>query len=38
MTTEAIAEMDALDQIGETVIEAIKAYFAEATTAASSSG
>ncbi|MFZ0423523.1 MAG: NAD-dependent DNA ligase LigA [Xanthobacteraceae bacterium] len=26
---EAIAEMDALDQIGETVIEAIKAYFAE---------
>ena len=26
---EAIAEMDALDQIGETVIEAIKAYFGE---------
>jgi DNA ligase (NAD+) len=26
---EAIAEMDALDQIGETVIESIKAYFAE---------
>ena len=27
---EAIAEMDALDQIGETVIDAIKAYFGEA--------
>ena len=26
---EAIAEMDALDQIGETVIESIKAYFGE---------
>ncbi|MGA2816178.1 MAG: NAD-dependent DNA ligase LigA [Xanthobacteraceae bacterium] len=26
---ETIAEMDALDQIGETVIEAIKAYFGE---------
>ena len=26
---EAIAEMDALDQIGETVIDAIKAYFGE---------
>ena len=26
---EAVAEMDALDQIGETVIEAIKAYFGE---------
>ena len=26
---EAMAEMDALDQIGETVIEAIKAYFGE---------
>jgi DNA ligase (NAD+) len=26
---EAIAEMDALDQIGDTVIESIKAYFAE---------
>jgi DNA ligase (NAD+) len=26
---EAIAEMDALDQIGETVIESIRAYFAE---------
>jgi DNA ligase (NAD+) len=26
---EATAEMDALDQIGETVIESIKAYFAE---------
>jgi DNA ligase (NAD+) len=26
---EAIAEMDALDQIGDTVIEAIKAYFGE---------
>src|SRR6202012_5607678 len=26
---EAIADMDALDQIGETVIEAIKAYFGE---------
>jgi DNA ligase (NAD+) len=26
---DAIAEMDALDQIGETVIEAIKAYFGE---------
>ncbi|MGA2893889.1 MAG: NAD-dependent DNA ligase LigA [Xanthobacteraceae bacterium] len=26
---EAMVEMDALDQIGETVIEAIKAYFAE---------
>ena len=26
---EAIAEMDALDQIGETVIEAVKAYFGE---------
>ncbi|HSP48639.1 MAG TPA: NAD-dependent DNA ligase LigA [Pseudolabrys sp.] len=26
---ETIAEMDALDQIGETVIESIKAYFAE---------
>ena len=26
---EAIGEMDALDQIGETVIEAIKAYFGE---------
>ena len=26
---EAIAEMDALDQIGETVIEAIRAYFSE---------
>jgi DNA ligase (NAD+) len=26
---EAIAEMDALDQIGDTVIEAVKAYFGE---------
>jgi len=26
---EAMAEMDALDQIGETVIEAVKAYFGE---------
>jgi DNA ligase (NAD+) len=26
---EAIAEMDALDQVGETVIEAVKAYFKE---------
>jgi DNA ligase (NAD+) len=26
---EAIAEMDALDQIGETVIEAVKSYFSE---------
>src|SRR4029079_12749517 len=26
---EAAAEMDALDQIGETVIEAVKAYFGE---------
>ena len=26
---EAIAEMDALDQIGDTVIESIKAYFSE---------
>jgi len=26
---EAIAEMDALDQIGETVIEAVRAYFGE---------
>jgi DNA ligase (NAD+) len=26
---EAVAEMDALDQIGETVIEAIKTYFGE---------
>ncbi len=26
---EAIAEMDALDQIGDTVIEAIRAYFGE---------
>src|SRR5260370_11033682 len=26
---EAMAEMDALDQIGETVIESIKAYFGE---------
>ena len=26
---EAVAEMDALDQIGETVIESIKAYFGE---------
>jgi len=26
---EAIAEMDALDQIGETVIESVKAYFSE---------
>ena len=26
---EAVAEMDALDQIGETVIEAVKAYFGE---------
>ncbi len=26
---EAIAEMDALDQIGETVIDSIKAYFGE---------
>ncbi len=26
---EAIAEMDALDQIGETVIESVKAYFGE---------
>jgi DNA ligase (NAD+) len=29
---EAIAEMDALDQIGETVIEAVKAYFGESYT------
>ena len=35
---EAIADMDALDQIGETVIEAINAYFGEDTIAASSSG
>jgi DNA ligase (NAD+) len=27
--TEAAADMDALDQIGETVIEAVKAYFGE---------
>jgi DNA ligase (NAD+) len=27
--TDATAEMDALDQIGETVIEAVKAYFGE---------
>jgi DNA ligase (NAD+) len=26
---DAMAEMDALDQIGETVIEAVKAYFGE---------
>ena len=26
---ETIAEMDALDQIGDTVIESIKAYFGE---------
>lgn len=26
---EAIADMDALDQIGDTVIEAVKAYFGE---------
>src|SRR5262249_17501390 len=26
---EAIAEMDAMDQIGETVIEAVKSYFGE---------
>ena len=35
---EAIAEMDALDQIGDTVIEASPPISARATTAASSSG
>ncbi len=35
---EARAEMDALDQIGDTVIDAIAAYFGESHNAASSSG